>query len=155
ISSLSRSVLSGSAGLAFDIDSGDGEVRTEFLYGNTGAGARLSLDADWPDLHVGMLGEYHAPYIATAEAIANDAVRDRVTVGAAQNLGDGLWGTAELRLTRYGVPGDNAVARTAGFHANLHYLTDLGGVLAGVGYDAEGEYVIGAHKYLGLSPTPF
>ena len=55
-----------------------------------------------------------------------------------------MWATGEAQATRYGVKGDQNIARTAGWHAGLRY--DIDGWPLSLNYDGDGEYVITAHK---------
>jgi hypothetical protein len=143
--------LSGSAGVAVPID---GAVATaELLYGRAGFGGRLGVTQIFDDWQLGMRAAYREPYIETAEAVADRATRDYSALYAAGQILDGLWGAAEIKGMRYSLKGDVNVAHTAGFHAGLRY--DIEGLPLSLTYDADGEYVIGAHKYAGTAPTPY
>lgn len=132
----------------------DGAVATvEALYGRSGLGARIGLSGTFEDWRIGMLAAYHEPYLDTAEAVSLRGERDYSAVFASGQIFDGLWLSAEGRATRYGAHTDADIARTAGFHAGLRY--DIDGWPLSLTYDADGEYVLHSHKYVGAPPTPF
>jgi hypothetical protein len=143
--------LSGALGVGIPLD---GAVATvEALYGRSGLGARVGVSGMFEDWRVGMRAAYREPYTETAQAVSLRGERDYSAIFAAGQVFDGLWLSAEGDATRYGVHGDSDVARTAGFHAGLRY--DIGGWPVSLTYDADGEYVTGAHKYVGAAPSPF
>ena len=152
---LDRGTVSGGVGGTYFSDNG-AVVKAEALYGGPGAGALLSVDWESPFQRIGARGAYHQTDLDTAEAVANDAARDFSEVDAAGEILDGLWASADLRATRYGVHGDADLARTAGFTASLAYAVPVyDQVEAGLRYVADGEYTLAAHRYAGVAPSPF
>jgi len=148
---IDKNDLSGSLGLGIPV--GDAVATAEALYGRSGAGGRLGISETAQTWRLGLLVAYHAPYSDTAEAVADRGERDAASLYASGEILEGLWGTAELNATRYGVRGDSDVAGTAGFHANLRYQFD--GSPLSVSYDGDGEYVLNVNKLPGVAPTPF
>lgn len=142
-----RNVITGAAGLALDSD--DGELRGEALFGQSNVGAMFSGYTGTASGFWRAAFEWNAPELGSTEAVADKATRDRFEVGFAQILSDGVWGSLTGRATRYGVAGDSDIARTAGFSANLEFDADIYNVLAGLFYDGEGEYVIDRDIYAG------
>ncbi len=154
-SALDRNSVSGGVGVAYIYADGS-QAKGEVTYGRAGPGAALGVDTETPTQQWSVKGIYHGTYADTAEAIADDAVRDQAEIDGSAELLDDLWGSAELHLTRYGVHGNADLAHTAGFTASLSYLTPLyENVSAGATYTADGEYTLGAHTYAGGAPTPF
>jgi hypothetical protein len=140
---LNVSDIWGAAGLSFGVDDGT-KLSVEGLYGRSGFGGRVAI-ADTGDFgQIGMRLAYHEPYTDTAEAISLKGAKDYSVLYAAGQILDGLWATGEAQATRYGVKGDQNVARTAGWHAGLRY--DIDGWPLSLNYDGDGEYVITAHK---------
>jgi len=139
--------------LGAGIPVGDAMATAEVLYGRSGVGGRLGLSGTFEDWRVGMRVAYHEPYNDTAEAVSLRGERDTSAIFAAGQIFDGLWFAAEGRATRYGAHSDSDFASTAGFHAGLRY--DFGGWPLSLSYDADGEYVLQSHKYIGAPPTPF
>ena len=146
-SPFNRNVVTGAAGLALDSD--EGELRAEALFGQSNVGARFSGYAGTASGYWRAAFEWNAPELSSTEAVADKAARDRFEVGFAQILTDGVWGSLTGRATRYGVAGDSDIARTAGFSANLEFDANVYNVLAGLFYDGEGEYVIDHDTYAG------
>ena len=143
--------VSGSAGLSYAYDGAKASV--EALYGRSGFGGRIGVAADAGDLQIGMRAAWHEPYTETAEAISLKGSRDYSALFAAGQIFDGLWATGEAFAARYGVEGDQNVARTAGWHAGLRY--DIDGWPLSINYDGDGEYIIDARKFAGGAPSPF
>jgi hypothetical protein len=134
---------SGAAGLRFDVDERT-SVSAEGLYGRSGYGGRVTI-ADAEDFgQIGMRLAYHEPYTDTAEAISLKGAKDYSALYAAGQIFEGLWATGEAQATRYGVTGDQNVARTIGWHGGLRY--DIDGWPLSLNYDGDGEYVLNAHK---------
>ena len=143
--------VSGSAGLSYGYD--DAKFSVEGLYGRSGFGGRVGVVADAGDWQIGMRAAWHEPYTDTAEAISLKGSRDYSALFAAGQIFDGLWATGEAFAARYGVKGDQNVARTAGWHAGLRY--DIDGWPLSINYDGDGEYVIDARHVAGPAPSPF
>lgn len=143
--------VSGSAGISVAYD--DTKLTFEGLYGRSGFGGRVGLAADASDWQYGMRIAWHEPYTDTAEAVALKGSRDYSALFAAGQIFDGLWATGEAAATRYGIKGDQNVARTAGWHAGLRY--DIDGWPLSLNYDGDGEYTIDARKVVGPAPSPF
>ncbi len=155
VASLNKNSISGGIGVAYLYPDGS-QAKALVTYGPAGPGATLSVDTEDPSQQWSVKGVYHGTYADTAEAIADQAVRDQAEIDGAAELLDNLWGSAELHLTRYGVHGDANLAHTAGFTASLAYLLPVYDELtAGATYTADGEYTLGAHHYTGVSPTAF
>ncbi len=143
--------VSGSAGLSVAFDAA--KISFEGLYGRSGFGGRVGVAADAGDWQFGMRAAWHEPYTDTAEAIALKGSRDYSALFAAGQIFDGLWATGEAYAARYGIKGDQNVARTAGWHAGLRY--DIDGWPLSINYDGDGEYIIDARKVPGPAPSPF
>ena len=142
-----RNVVTGAAGLALDSD--EGELRGEALFGQSGVGARIAGYSGTASGYWRTAFEWKAPELSSTEAVAAKATHDRFELGFAQILSDGVWGSITGRATRYGVSGDPDIARTAGFSANLEFTANVENVLAGLYYDGEGEYVVDHDIYAG------
>ncbi len=151
---LDTRMLSGSLGLGFRTPN-DGDLRLEALYSPAGPGGRLAYDETAEDGDWSASAEYHVPWFETAEAVAAHGVRDRLRVGGTASLGGGFWVSAAGSVSRYGVRGDDDIARTAGFAASLRYAAEIFGASAGLAYDVQGEYVLASQKYLDASLNPF
>lgn len=148
-SAFRKNVLSAALGFGYEVGgaAGPGEIRGQALWGKNGWGGLLAYAERDGSNNWGASAEYHAPLNDTAEEVADHAELTRAQIGIAHRLIDNLWGQAVARVTRYGVKGDNAVARTAGATASLRYAVNLGRVWAGIGYEFNGEYVYGHHDY--------
>ncbi len=152
-----ENVLSGALGLGYEVDGmiGPGEARGEALWGMNGWGGLLAYaERDSSDNWGGSI-EYHAPLNDTAEQVADRAEVTRTQFGLSHHIADGFWGQAVFRVSRYGVKGDDAVARTWGATASLRYVTNFTGIWAGIGYEFNGDYLFGHHDYKGASPVNF
>jgi hypothetical protein len=143
--------VSGSAGISVAYD--DAKLSLEGLYGRSGFGGRVGMTTDAGDWQLGLRAAWHEPYTDTAEAVALKGSRDYTALFAAGQIFDGLWATGEASATRYGIKGDQNVARTAGWHAGLRY--DIDGWPLSLNYDGDGEYTIDARKVVGPAPSPF
>jgi len=143
--------VSGAAGVSMAFD--DVKLSIEGLYGRSGFGGRIGLAQAIDGWLLGMRAAYHEPYTDTAEAIALKGSTDSSALFAAGQIFDGLWATGEAMATRYGIKGDQNVARTAGWHAGLRYAID--GWPLSINYDGDGEYTIDARKVVGPAPSPF
>ena len=143
--------VSGSAGVSVGFE--DAKFSAEGLYGRSGFGGRVGVAADAGDWQLGMRAAWHEPYTDTAESIALKGSRDYSALFAAGQIFDGLWATGEAYAARYGIKGDQNVARTAGWHAGLRY--DIDGWPLSINYDGDGEYVIDARHVVGPAPSPF
>ena len=143
---------SGALGVGFPLfDGAHGSV--EALYGSSGFGARVAIGGGEDDWRYAMRAAYHEPYVDVPEDVAFKAERDYSALFATGQIMDGLWGTGEIRATRYGVKGDENLATSAAFHAGLRY--ELDGWPFSLAYDADGEYLLHSHSYAGVPPTPF
>ena len=154
-SGLNKNAMSGGLGVAWNYSNGS-RAAAELTYAKPGVGAQLSVDIEDAVEHFATRGVYREAYTDTAEAIADDAMRDYGEIDAGGRLLDGLWASGELRLTRYGVHGDANLAHTIGFSGGLSYLFPAyEGVSAALHWTMDGEYTLGVHRYAGVPPTPF
>lgn len=143
--------VSGSAGVNVTFDGA--KISAEGLYGRSGFGGRLGAAITGDDWEFGLSAAYHEPYTETAEAIALKGARDYSALFASGQIFDGLWATGEARATRYGIEGDQNIARSAGWHAGLRY--DIAGWPLSLDYDGDGEYLFDVRKVVGPAPSPF
>lgn len=155
IASTSADVITGVGGFAFELGR-DSELRLQASQGNDVTGGKLTLYSGAPNGFGYIDVSYHAPYLDTPTAVNYRADTDSARIGYAQTLGDGLWVNLAGRYTRYGVHGDNDVARTAGWDAGLRWNTALwSGLLAGLSYEGHGDYLTANDTRTGAAPTPF
>lgn len=90
--------------------------------------------------------EVHIAYWEQAEAIIEQAFRDRLSLARVQRLGSSLTGRAELGLNRYGLPDAPGVAQSTSLIGELRW-GDLG-LLSGLSaaYRLDAEYVGGLEQ---------
>jgi hypothetical protein len=149
-----RNVLSGSAGLGFELG-GDSELTLEGLIAPGITGARLGGFSGTPDGFFSASLVYHQPLLQTAEQLLNKGRKDEVSVAIANRLAWGMWGSLEARYTNYGTSAFKNAVQTAGWDANLRWDYDMGGILAGLSYDGLGEYRLDYTAQAGTIPTPY
>lgn len=154
---LNEHALSASAGVALDLGGvlGRGELSGEGLWGKSGWGGRLAYAEELHHGDWGLSAEYRAPFDETLFAVADHADRSRVVLGVSQELSEGLSAQIVGHVTRYGIKNNDNLADTAGASASLRYLTDLGGLWAGLSYEFNGDYVLRNVRYTGAAPVPF
>ncbi len=134
----------------------DSELRLEAVQGNDLTGGKVSLYSGGPNGFGYVKLDWHTPYLDTPTAVAWGANIDKAALGYSQLLAYGVWASANGSYTRYGVLGDDDVARTAGWDGNLRWNTDVwNGLMAGLSYDGHAEYRIGFDTRAGAAPTPY
>jgi len=143
----SVNLYEGVGSLSLLYNNGATDARVSALYSRAGAGARLSYAGRRLDSESEVSGAYREGYRQTAETIADRAFADSVQLRHAQRIAQGVWGEAALRANRYGVNGDDEVAKTAGFAASLRTIGELAGWATGLSYDVAGEYAFDKHDY--------
>jgi len=152
---LNQELVSGQGGLALELGR-DSELRLEAVQGNDLTGGKVSLYSGGPNGFGYVKLDWHTPYLDTPTAVAWGANIDKAALGYSQLLAYGVWASVNGNYTRYGVLGDQDVARTAGWDGNLRWNTDVwSGLMAGLSYDGHAEYRIGFDTRAGAAPTPY
>jgi hypothetical protein len=152
---LNQDLLSGQGGLALELGR-DSELRLEAVHGNDITGAKVSLYSGGPNGFGYVKLDWQNPYLDTPASVAWGATIDKAALGYSQVLGYGLWGSLNGNYTRYGVLGDEDIARTAGWDGNLRWNMDVwNGLMAGISYDGHADYRIGFDTRIGAAPTPY
>ena len=149
-----KNILSGSGGIAAELWGGQ-ELHALVLGGNGIVGGQLGILADSADGFWNLDVIVHRPDLSTPQAVAAHAQRDEAEAGIQRHLGYGLWGGLAGHGRRYGIDGDDNVAVSAGWNANLRWSANLGGVLAGIAYDGMGDYRVNEHTRTGAAPSPY
>ena len=148
-------IFTGRGGLAFELGR-DSEVRLEAEGGNKVLGAALTAYGGDPNGWVLLTADYHAPDLTTPTAVFSRADKDQVTLAGGELLGWNVWGSLAGHYTRYGILGDDDVAKTAGWDGSLRWTTAVyGGLSAGIAYDGHGEYRLTYDTRTGTAPTPY
>ena len=152
---LNQDLVSGQGGIALELGR-DSELRLEAVQGNDLTGGKVSLYSGGPNGFGYVKLDWHTPYLDTPTAVAWGANIDKAALGYSQLLAYGVWASANGSYTRYGVLGDDDVARTAGWDGNLRWNADVwNGLMAGLSYDGHAEYRIGFDTRAGAAPTPY
>jgi hypothetical protein len=98
---------------------------------------------------------YHRAYWELVSGILHDATQDSVELQHEHQFGDGWSGTLGVRYNRYGIAGDEDVARSGGLTGGLRKAFTLGDIDMSAGYSFDGEYMDKQTSYRAADGTMF
>jgi len=111
--------------------------------GGSEVGAVAALLRRTPDDEVELRATWREPWWETTSGIRFNGVRDGASLTYARQITPSLSAHAGLRIARYGIDGEDDVARTWGFSAGLRKTWRAGRETeVSLGYGVDGDYLI-------------
>lgn len=111
--------------------------------GGSDIGAVAALLRRTPDDEVELRAAWREPWWETTSGIRYNGVRDGASLTYSRRITPSVSAHAGLRIARYGIDGEDDLARTWGFSAGLRKTWNVGrDTEVSLGYGVDGDYVI-------------
>ncbi len=132
-------------GFVQSFDEEAASIRPALFLSSGSLGGGVSAERREGTSRTRIAAEYHRPYWELTEGIADGGTRDRLALTHIRTLDlEERWSaTFEAAVNRFGLDDDNDLAHSFNLLAEVSYAISLERPFISIGYQADGEYVLG------------